>query len=114
MDFMDVDLLSLELQRALDKVFGAIPHANPGNHHMLFDNDKYVVVAVEHPGLSEKNVGYTIVLKNENKEVFLHGKLADGFAILMQAWKEATPTEEDVELALESFTQLDTLPMVLH
>lgn len=78
------------------------------SHHMLYDSERFVVVAIE-PGY-----GYEIVRKDTNQEVFLQGKVAREFWLQKLRWESATPTQEEVEATLDGYSQLALLPLVVH
>jgi hypothetical protein len=58
--------------------------------------------------------GFEIVDKRSGKEVYLDGSWAELFQQQINAWQEKTPTQDEVEDALECYTQLAQNPVVLH
>ena len=64
------------------------------------------------PGLARH--GFEIVDKRTGKELYLDGLWAEMFQQRIEAWQEKTPTQEEVEDALESYTKLAQNPVVVH
>ena len=58
--------------------------------------------------------GFEIVDKRTGKELYLDGLWAEMFQQRIEAWQEKTPTQEEVEDALESYTKLAQNPVVVH
>jgi Protein of unknown function (DUF3567) len=58
--------------------------------------------------------GFEIVDKRSGKEVYLDGSWAELFQQQINAWQAKTPTQDEVEDALECYTQLAQNPVVLH
>jgi hypothetical protein len=58
--------------------------------------------------------GFEIVDKRSGKEVYLDGSWAELFQQQINAWQEKTPTQDEVEDALEGYTQLAQNPVILH
>lgn len=58
--------------------------------------------------------GFEIVDKRIGKEVYLDGAWADVFQRQILAWQENTPTQEEIEDTLESYTQLAQTSTGLH
>jgi hypothetical protein len=58
--------------------------------------------------------GFEIVDKRSGKEVYLDGSWAELFQQQIVAWQIKTPTQEEVEDTLDSYTQLAQNPVVLH
>jgi Protein of unknown function (DUF3567) len=58
--------------------------------------------------------GFEIVDKRSGKEVYLDGSWAELFQQQINAWQEKTPTQDEVEDALECYTQLAQNPVILH
>jgi Protein of unknown function (DUF3567) len=65
-------------------------------------------------GLRLARHGFEIVDKRSGKEVYLDGSWAELFQQQINAWQEKTPTQDEVEDALECYTQLAQNPVVLH
>lgn len=58
--------------------------------------------------------GFEIVDKRSGKEVYLDGSWAEMFQRQLQAWQQRSPTQEEVEDTLESYTGLAHQPVVVH
>ena len=97
---------------------------------MLYDSDSFVVVhmrpdAVE-PAANASDInaappphqlprhGFEIVDKRSGKEVYLDGSWAEMFQQQILAWQRDTPTQEEVEEALDGYTGLAQNPVVVH
>jgi hypothetical protein len=70
--------------------------------------------AGDNSGLRLARHGFEIVDKRSGKEVYLDGSWAELFQQQINAWQEKTPTQDEVEDALECYTQLAQNPVVLH
>ncbi len=70
--------------------------------------------AGENSGLRLARHGFEIVDKRSGKEVYLDGSWAELFQQQINAWQEKTPTQDEVEDALECYTQLAQNPVILH
>ncbi len=70
--------------------------------------------AGDNTGLRLARHGFEIVDKRSGKEVYLDGSWAELFQQQINAWQEKTPTQDEVEDALECYTQLAQNPVVLH
>jgi Protein of unknown function (DUF3567) len=92
--------------------------------HMLYDSESFVVVRMQANALAdgepepavptlERN-GFEIVDKRSGKEVYLDGSWAEFFQRQITAWQLNTPTQEEVEDALDLYTGLAQNPVVLH
>ena len=94
---------------------------------MLYDSDSFVVVhilpeAFESPGSDAQQPqvpqlprhGFEIVDKRSGKEVYLDGSWAELFQQQIAAWQLNTPTEEEVEDALDRYAGLAQNPVVVH
>lgn len=90
---------------------------------MLYDSDAYVVVHIDAHAADDLNThnrgkavrnGFEIVHKKDNREVYLDGEWAAAFQQQINAWQANTPTQEEVEEALEGFTTLGHYPLVMH
>lgn len=98
--------------------------------HMLYDSESFVVVhmlpdAVEKKGAQALNDtapatpqlarhGFEIVDKRSGKEVYLDGSWAEMFQEQILAWQRDTPTQEEVEDALDRYAGLAQNPVVVH
>ncbi len=106
-------------------------HIDKGNTmHMLYDSESFVVVhmlpdAVEKstsPALNDTapaapqlaRHGFEIVDKRSGKEVYLDGSWAEMFQEQILAWQRDTPTQEEVEDALDRYAGLAQNPVVVH
>ena len=94
---------------------------------MLYDSDSFVVVhilpeAFESPGSDAQQPqapqlprhGFEIVDKRSGKEVYLDGSWAEMFQQQILAWQRDTPTQEEVEAALDRYTGLAQNPVIVH
>ena len=96
---------------------------------MLYDSDSFVVVhmlpdAVEQKGGPLNDAappapqlarhGFEIVDKRSGKEVYLDGSWAEMFQQQILAWQRDTPTQEEVEDALDRYAGLAQNPVVVH
>lgn len=99
--------------------------------HMLYDSESFVVVhmlpdAVEQPSRNQPlhdtapaipqlaRHGFEIVDKRSGKEVYLDGSWAEMFQQQILAWQRDTPTQEEVEDALDRYAGLAQNPVVVH
>ena len=92
--------------------------------HMLYDSDSFAVVQI-HANAPEASApapaipelarhGFEIVDKRSGKEVYLDGSWAEMFQQRLSAWAKDTPTQEEIEDTLESYSGLATTPVSLH
>ena len=58
--------------------------------------------------------GFEIVDKRSGKEVYLDGSWAEMFQQQIIAWQVKTPTQEEVEETLESYSGLAQHPVLVH
>ena len=91
---------------------------------LLYDSESFVVVQIHAnapmapetepliPQLARH--GFEIVDKRSGKEVYLDGSWAEIFQQRLIAWQKVTPTQEEVEDTLESYSGLATTPVSLH
>ena len=91
---------------------------------MLYDSESFAVMHMQpdaqdddtqeqaHPQLERH--GFEIVDKRSGKEVYLDGSWAEMFQEQILAWQRDTPTQEEVEDALEHYASLAGNPVVLH
>ena len=96
--------------------------------HMLYDSESFVVVHMladslepTPPGESQAPAiprlarhGFEIVDKRSGKEVYLDGSWAEMFQQQILAWQRNTPTQEEVEAALDRYTGLAQNPVIVH
>ncbi|MCW5223385.1 BTH_I0359 family protein [Verminephrobacter aporrectodeae] len=97
--------------------------------HMLYDSESFVVVhmlpdTVEQGAQALDNTpptgprlarhGFEIVDKRSGKEVYLDGSWAEMFQEQILAWQRDTPTQEEVEDALDRYASLAQNPVVMH
>jgi Protein of unknown function (DUF3567) len=68
----------------------------------------------DNSGLRLARHGFEIVDKRSGKEVYLDGSWAELFQQQINAWQDKTPTQDEVEDALECYTQLAQNPVILH
>ncbi len=92
--------------------------------HMLYDSESFVVVQI-HANAPEESApvptipqlprnGFEIVDKRSGKEVYLDGSWAEMFQLRLSAWAQNTPTQQEIEDTLESYSGLATTPISLH
>lgn len=77
---------------------------------MIYDTDAFVIVHHDTDG----RLGYEIVDKNTNKEVFLTGEWATAFRLQCEAWSANVPTEEEAEEIIRGYAVLAQLPLIMH
>ncbi len=91
---------------------------------LLYDSESFVVVQI-HANAPEESApacvtpqlerhGFEIVDKRSGKEVYLDGSWAEMFQLRLSAWAKNTPTQEEVEDTLESYSGLANTPVSLH
>ena len=92
--------------------------------HTLYDSDTFAVMHVlanapgddaaesSEPVLARH--GFEIVDKRRGKEVYLDGSWAEMFQQQILAWQRDTPTQEEVEAALDRYTGLAQNPVIVH
>ena len=98
--------------------------------HMLYDSESFVVVHMLPDAVEKKSAqvlndtapavpqlarhGFEIVDKRSGKEVYLDGSWAEMFQEQILAWQRDTPTQEEVEDALDRYAGLAQNPVVVH
>ena len=98
--------------------------------HMLHDSESFVVVHMLPDAVEKKSTqvlndtapavpqlarhGFEIVDKRSGKEVYLDGSWAEMFQEQILAWQRETPTQEEVEDALDRYAGLAQHPVVVH
>ena len=98
--------------------------------HMLYDSESFVVVHMLPDAVEKKSTqvlndtapaipqlarhGFEIVDKRSGKEVYLDGSWAEMFQQKILAWQLNTPTQEEVEDTLDTYTGLAQNPVVVH
>jgi hypothetical protein len=90
----------------------------------LYESDTFAVMHLlanaQEDGAEESNVpmlarhGFEIVDKRRGKEVYLDGSWAEMFQQKINAWQVNTPTQEEVEDTLESYSGLAQHPVLVH
>ena len=90
----------------------------------LYDSDSFAVVHLlpdvlaDSPAQEGQPVlarhGFEIVDKRSGKEVYLDGSWAEMFQQQILAWQRDTPTQEEVEAALDRYTGLAQNPVIVH
>jgi hypothetical protein len=92
--------------------------------NLLYESDAFAVMHVltnvnedstarkDKPQLERH--GFEIVDKRSGKEVYLDGSWAEMFQQQIQAWQQHTPTQEEVEDTLESYSGLAQQPVLVH
>ena len=76
---------------------------------MIYDSEAYVIVCHD-----EVRLGYEIVDKNTNKEVYLDGEWATAFRLQCEAWLVEIPSEEEAEEIISGFAVLAQIPLIMH
>ena len=90
----------------------------------LYDSESFAVLHllsdVPHDGSLPEDAprlarhGFEIVDKRSGKELYLDGLWAEMFQQRIEAWQERTPTQEEVEDALEGYAELAQNPVIVH
>jgi hypothetical protein len=91
---------------------------------LLYDSESFVVVQI-HANLAPEPAarpaarqldrhGYEIVDKRSGMQVYLDGSWADMFEQRLDGWQKQTPTQQEVEDALEGYSGLANTPVSLH
>lgn len=88
----------------------------------LYDSDSFVVTHLlanadaegQDPKYTLTRHGFEIVDKRRGKEVYLDGSWAELFQQQINAWQAKTPTQEEVEDALEGYVGLAHQPVHVH
>lgn len=101
---------------------------------MLYDSESFVVVHMQADAPDELAAtdegaaklpstpaaptlarhGFEIVDKRSGKEVYLDGAWAELFQQHISAWRLKTPTQEEVENTIDSYTGLAQHPITQH
>lgn len=90
---------------------------------LLYDSESFVVVHILVPDRLDESApvvaqltrqGFEIVDKRSGKEVYLDGSWAEMFQQHLSAWAQKTPTQEEIEDTLESYSGLANTPVLLH
>lgn len=90
----------------------------------LYDSETFAVMHI-HPDAPEADSqapltpqltrhGFEIVDKRSGKEVYLDGSWAEMFQQKIMAWQLNTPTQEEVEDTLDTYTGLAQNPVIVH
>ena len=94
--------------------------------HTLYDSEFFLVnhlytadeTSSPAPGMAAQPVllrqGFEIVDKRSGKELYLDGSWAELFQQRIIEWQRNTPTQEEVEDALEGYAELAQNPVVVH
>ena len=92
--------------------------------NLLYESDAFAVMHVlaNEAGAGEakpvrpvlERHGFEIVDKRSGKEVYLDGSWAEMFQQQILAWQRDTPTQEEVEAALDRYTGLAQNPVIVH
>ncbi|MGA8392398.1 MAG: DUF3567 domain-containing protein [Burkholderiaceae bacterium] len=90
----------------------------------LYESDTFAVMHLlanaQEDGAPDPSVpmlarhGFEIVDKRRGKEVYLDGSWAEMFQQKINAWQVNTPTQEEVEDTLESYSGLAQHPVLVH
>jgi hypothetical protein len=92
---------------------------------MFYNSDSYAVVRFDVPagaGMGDRassaagpaRGGYEIVDKFLRKEIYLHGAVAESFALGVEKLIETAPTEEEMDDYIAGYTALMQQTLVLH
>lgn len=99
------------------------------NMHTLYDSESFVVVHLRSLPVAEAHTvrdaaeaahlplfrhGFEIVDKRSGHHVYLDGHWAELFQQQITQWQDNTPTQEEVEDALENYAGLAVTPVRLH
>ena len=102
--------------------------------HMLYDSESFTVThmlanatelaalaaqaqtgaAAPQPLATLARHGFEIIDKRVGREVYLDGSWAEMFQEQILAWQRETPTQEEVEDALDRYAGLAQHPVVVH
>lgn len=92
--------------------------------NLLYESESFAVMHVlaNEAGAAEGQAsrpmlerhGFEIVDKRSGKEVYLDGSWAELFQQQLQAWQARSPTQEEVEDALEGYAGLAQQPVLVH
>lgn len=94
----------------------------------LYESDAFSVVHMQqdvasahlegeqprHPLAGLVRHGFEIVDKRSGREVYLDGRWAEIFHAQIREWQRNTPTQEEVEETLDSYTGLAHHPVHVH
>lgn len=96
---------------------GALESGRPGpislTMETLYTSDRFIVVHLQ-AATPEVRHGFEIVDRWSQREVYLDGAWAELFARQLQRWQQQSPTQEEVEDALEHYAGLAQTPVALH
>ena len=91
---------------------------------MLYDSESFAVMHMQPDAQNDdpqaqtrpqlERHGFEIVDKRSGKEVYLDGSWAEMFQEQILAWQRETPTQEEVEDALDRYAGLAQHPVVVH
>ena len=91
---------------------------------MIYDSDAFSVFQLnwahpsEHPfdvgAADEQHGGFEIVDKFAQKEIFIEGPVADGFRQRVQNLMAGSPTTDDIDEFLDSFSALSRQNLHAH
>ncbi len=89
-------------------------------HTMIYDSDAFSVFQLDwehaadnHP-TPERSGGFEIVDKFARKEIFLEGRVADGFRQRVRNLMEASPSTDDIDEFLDGFSALSRQNLHAH
>ncbi len=100
------DAVEVALNSRMVGVTGEVNQVNATSAHSVNGSSNSHLRLARH--------GFEIVDKRSGKEVYLDGSWAELFQQQINAWQEKTPTQDEVEDALECYTQLAQNPVILH
>lgn len=90
-------------------------------HTIIYDSDAFSVFqlhwdggAANGPEASAPHGGFEIVDKFARKEIFLEGRVADGFRSRVRNLMEGSPSVEDIDDFLDGFSALSRQNLHAH
>jgi hypothetical protein len=87
---------------------------------MIYDSDAFCVLQLDWEGpeavdgVLARPGGYEIVDKFARKEIFIDGRIADGFRERVQHLMEGSPTTDDIDEFLDGFSSLSRQNLHAH
>jgi hypothetical protein len=90
---------------------------------MLYNSENFAVVHIEVVGGSDpapgsadvlRRGGYEIVDKQSRREIFIEGAVAEHFKAGVEALIQLSPSAEEIDDYLSTYTVLAQHPVVLH
>ena len=87
---------------------------------MIYDSDAFCVLQLDWDrpdaadGAQPRHGGFEIVDKFARKEIFIEGRIADGFRERVQHLMEGSPSTDDIDEFLDSFSSLSRQNLHAH